>query len=58
MFGFVKTKRNTAGTFAAIGFVRKLLVMLIGAVATTVRLAVTATPEPPFVVVTVPVELA
>ena len=57
VFGFVSTKRNTAGTLAAIGFVRKLFVMLIGAVATTVRLAVAATPEPPFVVAIVPVEL-
>ena len=57
VFGFVKTKRKTAGTLAAIGFVRKLFVMLIGAVATTVRLAVVATPEPPFVVAIVPVEL-
>ena len=57
VFGFTKVKRNTAGTLAAIGFVRKLFVMLIGAVATTVRLALAATPVLLFAVAMLPVEL-
>jgi hypothetical protein len=57
MLGLVMVKRSTPGTPAAIGLVMKVLLMLAGAVATTVRMSLSATPVPPLAVVTVPVVL-
>ena len=57
VLGLLRVKRKVAATLAAIGLVKKRLLMLTGAVATTVSVAVLATPVPPLLVLTDPVLL-